>query len=179
MDPTKFSRNYKFGSSEGNMIFEGTSYLPKEVMLEMTLKAFGYDIDMVEVMILGHLLQIETLFWNVRFNRINLSPLKIGMEGTGFEPTVEALFGENGFFPDTAMQTMYFVSDNMPQRIREVMQNVIPAFKADRINRQVFQLDTFHHNLENPVASLAPAVSAGEGSLATIRPPPADCPEQP
>uniref|UniRef100_A0AAX7T336 Vitellogenin domain-containing protein n=1 Tax=Astatotilapia calliptera TaxID=8154 RepID=A0AAX7T336_ASTCA len=126
MDPTKFSRNYKFGSLEGNMIFEGTSYLPKEVMLEMTLKAFGYDIDMVE----------------------------IGMEGTGFEPTVEALFGENGFFPDTAMQTMYFVSDNMPQRIREVMQNVIPAFKADRINRQVFQLDTFHHNLENPVASL-------------------------
>lgn len=61
------------------------------------------------------------------------------MEGTGFEPTVEALFGENGFFPDTAMQTMYFVSDNMPQRIREVVQNVIPAFKTDRINRQVFK----------------------------------------
>uniref|UniRef100_A0AAZ1WWP1 Vitellogenin domain-containing protein n=1 Tax=Oreochromis aureus TaxID=47969 RepID=A0AAZ1WWP1_OREAU len=111
MDPTKFSRNYKFGSLEGNMIFEGTSYLPKEVMLEMTLKAFGYDIDMVE----------------------------IGMEGTGFEPTIEALFGENGFFPDTAMQTMYFVSDNMPQRIHEVMQNVIPALKTDQINRQVFQ----------------------------------------
>ncbi|CAI5683953.1 unnamed protein product [Oreochromis niloticus] len=108
MDPTKFSRNYKFGSLEGNMIFEGTSYLPKEVMLEMTLKAFGYDINMVE----------------------------IGMEGTGFEPTIEALFGENGFFPDTAMQTMYFVSDNMPQRIREVMQNVIPALKTDQINRQ-------------------------------------------
>lgn len=49
MDPTKFSRNYKIGSVEGNMIFEGNSYLPKEVMLEMTLKAFGYDIDMLEV----------------------------------------------------------------------------------------------------------------------------------
>lgn len=49
MDPTKFSRNYKMGSVEGNMIFEGNSYLPKEVMLEMTLKAFGYDIDMLEV----------------------------------------------------------------------------------------------------------------------------------
>lgn len=49
MDPTKFSRNYRIGSVEGNMIFEGTSYLPKEVMLEMTLKAFGYDIDMMEV----------------------------------------------------------------------------------------------------------------------------------
>lgn len=53
MDPTKFSRNYKIGSVEGNMIFEGTSYLPKEVMLEMTLKAFGYDIDMMEVNILN------------------------------------------------------------------------------------------------------------------------------
>lgn len=49
MDPTKFSRNYKIGSVEGNMIFEGTSYLPKEAMLEMTLKAFGYEIDMMEV----------------------------------------------------------------------------------------------------------------------------------
>lgn len=49
MDPTKFSRNYKIGSVEGNMIFDGDSYLPKEVMLEMTLKAFGYDVDMMEV----------------------------------------------------------------------------------------------------------------------------------
>lgn len=55
MDPTKFSRNYKIGSVEGNMIFEGSSYLPKEVMLEMTLKAFGYEIDMMEVKILSHL----------------------------------------------------------------------------------------------------------------------------
>lgn len=49
MDPTKFSRNYKIGSVEGNMIFEGNSYLPKEVMLDMTLRAFGFEIDMMEV----------------------------------------------------------------------------------------------------------------------------------
>lgn len=54
MDPTKFSRNYKIGSLEGNMIFEGASYLPKEVMLEMTLKAFGFDIDMMEVNIFSY-----------------------------------------------------------------------------------------------------------------------------
>lgn len=53
MNPAEFSRNYRIGSVAGNMIFEGTSYLPKEVMLEMTLKAFGYDIDMMEVNILG------------------------------------------------------------------------------------------------------------------------------
>uniref|UniRef100_A0A4W6F6V9 Apolipoprotein Bb, tandem duplicate 1 n=1 Tax=Lates calcarifer TaxID=8187 RepID=A0A4W6F6V9_LATCA len=109
MDPFKFSRNYKVGSVEGNMIFEGSSYLPKEVMLEMTLKAFGYDIDMME----------------------------IGMEGKGFEPTVDALFGENGFFPDTALKTMYFVSDNMPLRVNEFLQNMLPALKKDRMKRQI------------------------------------------
>ncbi|XP_034755326.1 apolipoprotein Bb, tandem duplicate 1 [Etheostoma cragini] len=111
MDPTKFSRHYKIGSVEGNMIFEGTSYLPKEVMLEMTLKAFGFDIDMME----------------------------IGMEGKGFEPTVEALFGKNGFFPDTALKTMYFFSDNMPLRVNEILQNMLPALKNDRMKRQASQ----------------------------------------
>ncbi|KAL6095861.1 uncharacterized protein ACO6RY_09696 [Pungitius sinensis] len=111
MDPTKFSRNYKIGSVEGNMIFEGTSYLPKEVMLEMTLKAFGYDIDMME----------------------------IGMEGKGFEPTIDALFGKNGFFPSTALKTMYFVSDNMPLRINEILQKMLPGLKKDRMKRQASQ----------------------------------------
>ncbi|XP_056150533.1 apolipoprotein B-100-like [Lampris incognitus] len=111
MDPTKFSRNYKIGSVEGNMIFEGTNFLPKEVMLEMTLKAFGYDIDMME----------------------------IGMEGKGFEPTVEALFGENGFFPDTTLKTMYFISDNMPLGFSEVLKNMLPTLKNDRQKRQASQ----------------------------------------
>uniref|UniRef100_A0A672H2F2 Apolipoprotein B-100-like n=1 Tax=Salarias fasciatus TaxID=181472 RepID=A0A672H2F2_SALFA len=93
MDPTKFSRNYKIGSLEGNMLFDSSSYLPKEVMLDMTLKAFGFDIDMME----------------------------IGMEGKGFEPTVEALFGDNGFFPDTVMKTIYFVSENMPEQVSEML----------------------------------------------------------
>ncbi|XP_028253696.1 apolipoprotein B-100-like [Parambassis ranga] len=111
MDPTKFSRNYKIGSLEGNMIFEGASYLPKEVMLEMTLKAFGFDIDMMEV----------------------------GMEGKGFEPTVDALFGENGFFPDTVMKTMYFVSDNLPTTVNEILQNIVPDLKRNRMKRQTSQ----------------------------------------
>ncbi|CAJ1077021.1 apolipoprotein B-100-like [Xyrichtys novacula] len=111
MDPTKFSSHFKIGSVEGNVVFEGTSYLPKEVMLDMTLKAFGFDIDMVE----------------------------IGMEGKGFEPTVEALFGENGFFPDTVLKAMYFVSDNMPLGVSEVLQSVMPALKRDRMKRQATQ----------------------------------------
>lgn len=49
MDPTKFSRFYKMGSLEGNMIFESPTELPRELMLEMTLDAFGFDMDLVEV----------------------------------------------------------------------------------------------------------------------------------
>lgn len=55
------------------------------------------------------------------------------MEGTGFEPTVEALFGKNGFFPDTAMKTMYFVSENMPVTISEILQKIMPALRRDRM----------------------------------------------
>lgn len=61
------------------------------------------------------------------------------MEGKGFEPTVEALFGKNGFFPDTALKTMYFVSDNMPLKLNEILQNMLPALKRDRMKRQVLK----------------------------------------
>uniref|UniRef100_A0A8C7PB88 Vitellogenin domain-containing protein n=1 Tax=Oncorhynchus mykiss TaxID=8022 RepID=A0A8C7PB88_ONCMY len=111
MDPTKFSRNYMIGSVQGNMLFEGTSYLPKEVMLEMTLKAFGYNVDMVEV----------------------------GMEGKGLEPTVEALFGENGFFPDTVLKAVYFVSDKMPLQVNEASQNIVREIGRN-LNRLVRDL---------------------------------------
>ena len=68
MDPTKCARNYKLGSVEGNMIFEGTSYLPKEVMLEMTLKAFGYEMDMMEVNMLCHETYKDEFRWVSRCN---------------------------------------------------------------------------------------------------------------
>ncbi|XP_031437274.1 apolipoprotein B-100-like [Clupea harengus] len=111
MDPTKFSGNYKVGSLEGNMVFEGSNYLPKEVMLEMTLNAFGYDLDMFE----------------------------IGMEGKGLEPTVGALFGDNGFFPDTVMKTIYFAADRMPGQFKKVLKNILPFLRNDRKKRQASQ----------------------------------------
>lgn len=50
LEISQFSRNYKMSNNlEGNMIFDSTGYMPKEVMLEMTLKAFGYDLDVLEV----------------------------------------------------------------------------------------------------------------------------------
>ncbi|XP_036405455.1 apolipoprotein B-100-like [Megalops cyprinoides] len=117
---TKFSRNYKLDTSvatedplmatmQGNMIFDPTGYVPKEVMLETTLKAFGYNLDMLEV----------------------------GIEGKGFEPTIEALFGENGFFPDTVSKAMYWVEDKMPNKVNEVLKNWINPQRNERMKRQV------------------------------------------
>lgn len=52
-DYSKSSRNYKISptiaSVEGNILFDSTGYMPKEVMLETTLKAFGYNLDLIEV----------------------------------------------------------------------------------------------------------------------------------
>ncbi|MED6267510.1 hypothetical protein CHARACLAT_013010 [Characodon lateralis] len=133
MDPMNFSRNYKIGSVQGNMIFEGVSYLPKEVMLEMTLRAFGFEIEMME----------------------------IGMAGEGFEPTIEALFGEGGFFPDTALKTMYFVSENMPQAVSEILENIIPTLKKNRMRREASNclMKEIGQNLEKLVKELNAAES--------------------
>ncbi|TNN45216.1 Apolipoprotein B-100 [Liparis tanakae] len=43
----------------------------------------------------------------------------IGMEGRGFEPTIDALFGKNGFFPDTLGKTMYWTLDKIPPKMKE------------------------------------------------------------
>lgn len=37
------------------------------------------------------------------------------MQGKGFEPTIDALFGKNGFFPDTVSKAMYWAVDNIPE----------------------------------------------------------------
>ncbi|XP_072553083.1 apolipoprotein Bb, tandem duplicate 1 [Salminus brasiliensis] len=128
MDPTKFSRNYRIGSLEGNMIFEEANKLPREIILEMTLNAFGYDIDMFEV----------------------------GVEGKGFEPTVEALFGPNGFFPDTVMETIYFASDKMPSQVNEVLKNIIPELRNARKKRQASQniIQQITRNVEKLIKDL-------------------------
>uniref|UniRef100_A0A671W5P2 Vitellogenin domain-containing protein n=1 Tax=Sparus aurata TaxID=8175 RepID=A0A671W5P2_SPAAU len=92
---TTKSRNYKLGmayenmgtSAQGHIIFDSSNQLPREVLLETTLKAFGFNMDVWEV----------------------------GMQGKGFEPTIDALFGKNGFFPDTVSKAMYWAVDNVPE----------------------------------------------------------------
>ncbi|XP_028253196.1 apolipoprotein B-100-like [Parambassis ranga] len=110
-DFTTKSRNYKLGMAhesmaanvEGNVIFDPSSMLPREMLLETTLKAFGYSMDIWEV----------------------------GMDGKGFEPTIEALFGKNGFFPDTVSKALYWAEDKMPPKIREVLEKWVAPLKSE------------------------------------------------
>ncbi|GAA6228828.1 apolipoprotein B-100-like [Lates japonicus] len=110
-DYTTKSRNYKLGVAhesmqaavQGNIVFDPSSQLPREVLLETTLKAFGFSMDIWEV----------------------------GMEGKGFEPSIDALFGKNGFFPDTVSKAIYWAEDKMPPRIKEVLEKWVAPLKTE------------------------------------------------
>lgn len=106
------SHNYKMnsplGSVQSNIIFDGRDTLPKEVMLETTLKVFGYNYDIFE----------------------------LTMEGTGFQPTIDALFGERGFFPDTISSVIYKAEDNA-QMLKDILDRITPD--RDRSKRQATQ----------------------------------------
>uniref|UniRef100_UPI0037E98079 apolipoprotein B-100-like n=1 Tax=Semicossyphus pulcher TaxID=241346 RepID=UPI0037E98079 len=97
------SRNYKLSGIQGNIVFDPSSQLPREVLLETTLKVFGYNMDIWE----------------------------IGMEGKGFEPTIDALFGKNGFFPDTLSKALYWADDKMPPKIREVLRKWVAPMETE------------------------------------------------
>ncbi|KAM9798131.1 apolipoprotein B-100-like [Neosynchiropus ocellatus] len=101
MDFTVKSRNYKMAMLESNMIVDPSSQVPREVMLKTTLDAFGYKMDFYEV----------------------------GLEGKGFEPTIDALFGKNGFFPDAVSKAIYWTEDKMPSKINEVLKEWVAPFK--------------------------------------------------
>lgn len=59
------------------------------------------------------------------------------MEGKGFEPFVEALFGEDGFFPDIVMKSIIYATDKMPAELNEVWDNMLPIMNNYRKKRQV------------------------------------------
>ncbi|XP_056151440.1 apolipoprotein B-100 [Lampris incognitus] len=107
------SRNYKLetplASAQGNIIFDPTNTMPKEIMLETTLKVFDYNFDIFEV----------------------------GIEGQGFEPTIDALFGEKGFFPDSISRALYWAGDNGPETLKRVWERIAPD--RGKMKRQVTQ----------------------------------------
>lgn len=53
------------------------------------------------------------------------------MDGRGFEPTLDALFGKNGFFPDTVSKALYWAEDKMPPKIKEVLEKWVAPMKSE------------------------------------------------
>ncbi|XP_007937481.1 apolipoprotein B-100 [Orycteropus afer afer] len=118
MDFKKFSRNYHFSKSvslpsvgpvsakiEGNLVFDPNNYLPKESMLKTTLTIFGFS--------------AADLF-------------EIGLEGKSFEPTLEALFGKQGFFPDSVNKALYWVDGQVPHQVSKVLVDHFGYTKDDK-----------------------------------------------
>ncbi|KAJ6659193.1 hypothetical protein lerEdw1_019238 [Lerista edwardsae] len=106
-DFRKFSRNYKgfktisipgmdpvSGKLEGNLLFDSSSYVPKESMLKTTLQLYGLE---------------------------SLDLFEIGLDGKNFEPTLEAMFGPNGFFPDSTTKALYWINGKVPDKISQVL----------------------------------------------------------
>ncbi|XP_030302864.1 apolipoprotein B-100 isoform X1 [Calypte anna] len=106
-DFRKFSRNYQISKRvsvpgvdpisakvEGNVVFDPKSYVPKETMLKTTLDVYGFHPGDI---------------------------FELGLDGKGFEPTLEALFGEKGFFPDTASKALYWVDGRVPEKVSKAL----------------------------------------------------------
>uniref|UniRef100_A0A452GGR4 Vitellogenin domain-containing protein n=1 Tax=Gopherus agassizii TaxID=38772 RepID=A0A452GGR4_9SAUR len=124
-DFRKFSQNYQISKRislpgndpvsakiEGNLIFDPNTYIPKETMLKTTLQLYG------------------------------LSPMdifEIGMDGKNFEPTIEALFGQKGFFPDSASKALYWVDGRVPEHVSKVLFDYFGYSKDDRQEQDVMK----------------------------------------
>ncbi|KAM9016496.1 LOW QUALITY PROTEIN: apolipoprotein B-100 [Ara ararauna] len=106
-DFRKFSQNYQMSKRvsvpgvdpisakvEGNVVFDPNNYVPKETMLKTTLNVYGFGSSDI---------------------------FELGLDGKGFEPALEALFGEKGFFPDTASKALYWVDGRVPEPVSKML----------------------------------------------------------
>lgn len=71
-----------------------------------------------------------------RFKYLKFPPFKVGVEGTGFEPTIDALFGERGFFPEPISKVMYWAGDKA-QMLKDVLERITPSSNRMKRQRQV------------------------------------------
>uniref|UniRef100_A0A8C8AKF6 Apolipoprotein B n=1 Tax=Otus sunia TaxID=257818 RepID=A0A8C8AKF6_9STRI len=124
-DFRKFSQNYQISKRvsipgvdpvsakvEGNVVFDPNSYIPKETMLRTTLNVYGFGPSDI---------------------------FELGLDGKGFEPTLEALFGEKGFFPDTASKALYWVDGRVPEKVSKALFDYFGYSQDGKQNQDVMK----------------------------------------
>ncbi|XP_078397676.1 apolipoprotein B-100 [Cetorhinus maximus] len=146
----KFSRNYnvyekinlpgKQGSLaaglQSNVIFEPNAYLPRSVMLETTLNVFGKSVDLFE----------------------------FGLDGNGFEPSLEAIFGPKGFFPDSAMKTLYWANGKVPDMLSQMLFNWF-GIRRDGEDSKEDLMKTLKFNFQNMLKKMEEQTPEAEAFL--------------
>ncbi|NXI93480.1 APOB protein, partial [Psophia crepitans] len=124
-DFRKFSQNYQISKRvsvpgvdpisakvEGNVVFDPNSYIPKETMLKTTLNVYGFGPSDI---------------------------FELGLDGKGFEPTLEALFGEKGFFPDTASKALYWVEGKVPEQVSKALFDYFGYSQDDKQDQDIMK----------------------------------------
>ncbi|XP_048387527.2 apolipoprotein B-100 [Stegostoma tigrinum] len=119
---------------QSNVIFEPEKNMPSAVMLETTLNAFGKPIDLFE----------------------------FGLDGNGFEPSLEAMFGPKGFFPDSAMKALYWMDGKMPEKVSQTLFNWFGMNKEVEESKQDVMNELSHNfrNVLNELETQMPEVEA-------------------
>ncbi|XP_067841370.1 apolipoprotein B-100 [Heptranchias perlo] len=150
MNFRKFSRNYKMYKKinipriqdpldvglQSNIIFEPNTYVPRAVMLETTLNVFGQSMDLFEV----------------------------GLDGNGFEPSLEAIFGPKGFFPNSAMKALYWVDGKVPEKVSQVLFNWFGISRDDEGPKEVLMKE-LTHNFQNMLKEIKKQTPEAEAFL--------------
>ncbi|XP_012508517.1 PREDICTED: apolipoprotein B-100 [Propithecus coquereli] len=77
---------------------------------------------------------------------------EIGLEGKGFEPTLEALFGKQGFFPDSVNKALYWVNGQVPDHVSKVLEDHFGYTKDDK--REQDMVNGIMLNVENLIKDL-------------------------
>ncbi|XP_060089443.1 apolipoprotein B-100 [Heteronotia binoei] len=124
-DFRRFSRNYRVSKTlsmpgldplsakvEGNLLFDSSSSVPKESMLKTTLQLYGFS---------------------------PLDIFEIGLEGKNFEPTLEAMFGSKGFFPDSVSKALYWVNGRVPDSVSKALFEYFEYPKNEKWDQNVME----------------------------------------
>ncbi|XP_033108621.1 uncharacterized protein LOC117110129 [Anneissia japonica] len=104
----KYSRNIEFSKAfrlpyinktsssqfESNIIYNANAFLPRAAMFNTTLNVLGRSLYMVE----------------------------FGIDMQGYEKTLEAMFGPQGYFPDVVLENMYKKSKDLLKFLNETYQ---------------------------------------------------------